>query len=179
MLVIEIGKADHGMQTKLYTMTETTLDQTAIEDCAAILRAGGLVAFPTETVYGLGASAFEALSCARIFEVKHRPADKPLLCHLASLEQAEELAYLTDTARALICRYTPGPLTLVLKKKALRTGYCFRRRRYGWTALSRQPHLPRASAGLRVPGRCTVGQSLVAPQSGYGHAGDRFVLRRD
>ena len=117
MLVIEIGKADHGMQTKLYTMTETTLDQTVIEDCAAILRAGGLVAFPTETVYGLGASAFEALSCARIFEVKHRPADKPLLCHLASLEQAEELAYLTDTARALICRYTPGPLTLVLKKK--------------------------------------------------------------
>lgn len=56
------------------------------------------------------------------------------------------------------------------EKKALRTGYCFRRRRYGWTALSRQPHLPRASAGLRVPGRCTVGQSLVAPQSGYGHA---------
>ena len=68
-------------------------------------------------MYGLGASAFNAAACARIFEVKRRPADKPLLCHLFSLEQAEEIAYLTDEARALLRRYTPGPLTLVLKKK--------------------------------------------------------------
>ena len=80
------------MQTKLYTMTETSPDRQAIEACAAALRAGGLVAFPTETVYGLGASAFNAAACARIFEVKRRPADKPLLCHLFSLEQAEEIA---------------------------------------------------------------------------------------
>lgn len=105
------------MQTKLYTMTETSPDRQAIEAWRGCPAGGRLVAFPTETVYGLGASAFNAAACARIFEVKRRPADKPLLCHLFSLEQAEEIAYLTDEARALLRRYTPGPLTLVLKKK--------------------------------------------------------------
>lgn len=86
--------------------------------CAAALRAGraGRLSRPRRCT-GLGASAFNAAACARIFEVKRRPADKPLLCHLFSLEQAEEIAYLTDEARALLRRYTPGPLTLVLKKK--------------------------------------------------------------
>lgn len=124
---------------------------------------GRLVAFPTETVYGLGASAFNAAACARIFEVKRRPADKPLLCHLFSLEQAEEIAYLTDEARAFLRRYTPGPLTLVLKKKpcvpdVVSAG--------GDTVGLRFPANPVCRAFLRAcgcPGGRAVGQSFVAP----------------
>lgn len=85
------------MQTKLYTMTETSPDRQAIEaGAAALRRAAGRLS--DRDGVRLGASAFNAAACARIFEVKRRPADKPLLCHLFSLEQAEEIAYLTDEA---------------------------------------------------------------------------------
>lgn len=150
----------------------------AIEAWRGCPAGGRLVAFPTETVYGLGASAFTRRLRA-VFEVKRRPADKPLLCHLFSLEQAEEIAYLTDEARALLRRYTPGPLTLVLKKKPWRAGRRFRRRRYGRAALSGQPRLPRVSARLRLPGGRAVGQSFVAAESGHGFAGHRRLLRCD
>lgn len=92
-------------------------DHEAIAAAAARLRAGGLVAFPTETVYGLGAHALDVAAVRRIFDAKGRPSTDPLIVHVASLAQVGELAGdMPDAARLLAARFWPGPLTLVLKK---------------------------------------------------------------
>jgi L-threonylcarbamoyladenylate synthase len=84
---------------------------------AHIIKAGGLVAFPTETVYGLGADAFNQDAVARIFSVKKRPRFDPLIVHIASLEQVEQVAAkASDTARRLIEAFWPGPLTIIVEK---------------------------------------------------------------
>ncbi len=84
---------------------------------AAIIAEGGLVAFPTETVYGLGADAFNTRAVARVFEAKARPSFDPLIVHVCSVAQAEDLARgLPDKARTLAEKLWPGPLTLVLPK---------------------------------------------------------------
>ncbi len=108
-----------------------------IDSAAAALREGKLVAFPTETVYGLGADAANATAVARIFAVKQRPANHPLIVHIASLEELPRWAALVPvTAQRLAEAYWPGPLTLLLHKA---------------------PHVPSAttggrdSIGLRVP----------------------------
>lgn len=85
---------------------------------AAIVRKGGVVAFPTETVYGLGADAFNPLAVARIFEIKNRPFFDPLIVHVANWGELQDLvASLPPRAQSLIRRFWPGPLTLVLKKR--------------------------------------------------------------
>jgi L-threonylcarbamoyladenylate synthase len=91
---------------------------------AALLAAGGLVAFPTETVYGLGADAFNPAALARIFEAKNRPRFDPLIIHISSretLEKTADLSSLAEPARqklaVLASRLWPGPLTLILPKK--------------------------------------------------------------
>ncbi len=89
-----------------------------IEEAGASIRAGRLVAFPTETVYGLGADATNARAVAEIFAAKGRPAFNPLIVHVASLEQAATLAELTTTAQALGAAFWPGPLTLVARRRA-------------------------------------------------------------
>lgn len=89
----------------------------AIAEAAAILRQGGLVAFPTETVYGLGTNALDAAAVGGIFTAKGRPADNPLIVHIASPEAAEPLARVDARARALMDAFWPGPLTLLLPKK--------------------------------------------------------------
>lgn len=81
---------------------------------AAILREGGLVAFPTETVYGLGGDARSDLAAARIFEAKGRPRFNPLIVHVASVEEAQRIARFTPEAERLASAFWPGPLTLVL-----------------------------------------------------------------
>lgn len=89
----------------------------SIKEAAELIRAGELVAFPTETVYGLGANALDAAPVARIYELKGRPATSPLIVHAASVEMARTLV--TDwppEAEQLARRYWPGPLTLVLPK---------------------------------------------------------------
>lgn len=89
----------------------------AVAHGARILRDGGLVAFPTETVYGLGADAFNQSAVARIFSVKKRPRFDPLIVHIASMEQLEQVAAgVPDTARRLIEAFWPGPLTVIVKK---------------------------------------------------------------
>jgi L-threonylcarbamoyladenylate synthase len=92
-------------------------DPLAIAAAATVLRAGGLVAFPTETVYGLGADALDPGAVRRIFEAKGRPAFNPVIVHVASLEQARRLArrWPADATR-LASRFWPGPLTLVVPK---------------------------------------------------------------
>ncbi len=102
------------METRLCLPTEENL-----AEAAAILRAGGLVAFPTETVYGLGANALDAAAVRGIFAAKGRPADNPLIVHVASPEAAQALAEVDARAEALMAAFWPGPLTLLLPKKPL------------------------------------------------------------
>jgi len=91
-----------------------------ISSAAASLMAGNLVAFPTETVYGLGADACNAQSIARIYSVKGRPTDHPLIVHIGSKEILEEWAEeIPDFATSLARDYWPGPVTLILKRSAL------------------------------------------------------------
>jgi L-threonylcarbamoyladenylate synthase len=90
----------------------------AVALAAELIRAGGLVAFPTETVYGLGANARDGEAVARIFEAKGRPRFNPLIVHLTEPEEAERLAILNEDARRLAAAFWPGPLTLVLPRKA-------------------------------------------------------------
>src|SRR5215472_3777728 len=88
-----------------------------VERAAALIRAGKLVAFPTETVYGLGANALDAAAVARIFEVKGRPRSSPLIVHVGSIEAARGLAAdWPDEAEKLALRFWPGPLTIVVPK---------------------------------------------------------------
>jgi L-threonylcarbamoyladenylate synthase len=88
-----------------------------VRRAAEVLRAGGLVAFPTETVYGLGADASSAEAVARLYAAKGRPADHPVIVHFASAEAAFAYAReIPDAARKLAARFWPGPLTMVLKR---------------------------------------------------------------
>ena len=89
-------------------------DGAAASRAAGILRAGGLVAFPTETVYGLGADAASDAAVARIFEAKGRPRVNPLIAHVSGIAEARELVEWPDSADALARAFWPGPLTLVL-----------------------------------------------------------------
>jgi L-threonylcarbamoyladenylate synthase len=87
-------------------------------EAAALLRAGELVAFPTETVYGLGADATDGRAVAAVFAAKGRPHFNPLICHLADADAAFAKVIADDRARALAARFWPGPLTLVLPRRA-------------------------------------------------------------
>jgi len=90
----------------------------AVAAAADVLRRGGLVAFPTETFYGLGADATNPAAVARIFEAKGRPPDKPLLVLVDSVEMVATVAReVSPAARRLMARYWPGPLTLVLRAR--------------------------------------------------------------
>lgn len=87
------------------------------EAAARFIKLGGIVAFPTETVYGLGAAVFDERAIAKVFEAKRRPADNPLIAHIGDLDQIGCLvAELPDNAQKFIDFFFPGPLTLVLKK---------------------------------------------------------------
>lgn len=93
-------------------------DGSSIRAAADIIKRGGLVVFPTETVYGLGANALDDAAVKSIFDAKGRPADNPLIAHVASIEDALSVASgVPDLARALFERFSPGPLTVVLAKR--------------------------------------------------------------
>jgi L-threonylcarbamoyladenylate synthase len=89
----------------------------SIARAAEILRAGGLVVMPTETVYGLGADATNPTAVARIFDAKGRPSFNPLIAHVLGLSEAEQHAHLQPIARQLAERFWPGPLTIVAPRK--------------------------------------------------------------
>ena len=91
--------------------------QEAIRHAAEALARGDIVAFPTETVYGLGANALDARAVAKVFAAKERPRFNPLIVHVPGLGEAEKYAVVTDTARMLAQAFWPGPLSLVLKKR--------------------------------------------------------------
>lgn len=91
----------------------------AIEEGAEIIKAGGIIAFPTETVYGLGCDALNSEAIKKIFKAKGRPQDNPLIVHFSSTKDMENIAYVTEDAIRLFEIFSPGPLTIVLKKKEI------------------------------------------------------------
>ena len=134
-------------------------DADALARAARRLRAGGLVAFPTETVYGLGADATNEAAVAAIYAAKGRPAHNPLIAHVASLEEARRHATFSDAATRLAEKFWPGPLTLVLP--AAPTGEVCALARAGRASLAlRMPAHPMALALIRAAGR-----PLAAPSA--------------
>ncbi len=96
----------------------TDRDLAAIEEAGRIIREGGLVAFPTETVYGLGGDAFNPRSSSRIYAAKGRPSDNPLIVHIADVADLHRVALsIPDVAYELADRFWPGPLTMIFRKK--------------------------------------------------------------
>lgn len=91
----------------------------AIKEGADIIKAGGIVAFPTETVYGLGCDALNSDAIKKIFKAKGRPQDNPLIVHFSSIKDMDKIAYVTEEALQLFKIFVPGPLTIVLKKKSI------------------------------------------------------------
>jgi L-threonylcarbamoyladenylate synthase len=134
-------------------------DSAGIAEAARVLATGGLVAFPTETVYGLGADATDAQAVARLYEAKERPTFNPLIAHLADVDAARRIGRLNAVAQRLAEKFWPGPLTLVVP------------------ALPRCPVCDLARAGLdtvalRVPAHAVarpllaaVGKPVVAPSA--------------
>ena len=105
------------MTTEVLRVDREHPDAGAIERAASCLRRGGLVAFPTETVYGLGVHALDRAALLRLFEAKQRPANDPLIVHVASLEDARGLVSdVPEWARQLAARFWPGALTLVMRR---------------------------------------------------------------
>ena len=108
------------METKLVQLERSHLKKEDFAEAAALLRAGRLVAFPTETVYGLGGDALDESAAAKIYQAKGRPSDNPLIVHIADIEALKELAVdIPEAAYRLAERFWPGPLTMILKKSAL------------------------------------------------------------
>ena len=105
------------MNTKIFEMSPELTDASAIAEAAEILRSGGLVAFPTETVYGLGGNATDASAATKIYAAKGRPSDNPLIVHIASPEDAEQYAVTNEVYYRLAKAFMPGPLTVILPKK--------------------------------------------------------------
>jgi L-threonylcarbamoyladenylate synthase len=106
--------------TKVATLSLESPDLQVISEAADILRSGGLVAFPTETVYGLGADALNADAVRKVFEAKGRPADNPLIVHIADRKQLFDLADdIPEKGQRLAKEFWPGPLTLVVHRTFL------------------------------------------------------------
>lgn len=94
------------------------------KDAAKILKEGGLIAFPTETVFGLGVIFDNEASYKRLIDVKRRPPEKPFTLMLSDIEQIEKYAYVNDKARKLISSFMPGQFTIILKAKENLPSYC-------------------------------------------------------
>jgi L-threonylcarbamoyladenylate synthase len=105
------------LKTTIIMVDKKNPELKKIKIAATIIRNGGLVAFPTETVYGLGANTFDTEAVSKIFKAKNRPYDNPTIVHISDPEAVYQLARnVPDTVKALTTRFWPGPLTLLLKK---------------------------------------------------------------
>ncbi|NFP92912.1 L-threonylcarbamoyladenylate synthase [Clostridium sporogenes] len=106
------------MKTKVVRLNENNIDEHVISKAGNILRQGGLVVFPTETVYGLGANALDKDAVKKIFEAKGRPQDNPLIVHISKVKDIEKLVEeIPPIAQKLMDKFWPGPMTIILKKK--------------------------------------------------------------
>lgn len=105
------------LKTELYKIDPERIDTDALDACAAAIRRGGLVAFPTETVYGLGADATDKEAAVKIYAAKGRPSDNPLIIHVADPADAERYAFTSPLYYKLAASFMPGPLTVILPKR--------------------------------------------------------------
>ena len=105
------------MNTEIIRINPDLSLDTQLEYPARVIKAGGLVVFPTETVYGLGADGTNADAASKVYQAKGRPSDNPLIIHIASPEWAEKYAYTNETYYRLAEAFMPGPLTVVLEAK--------------------------------------------------------------
>ena len=104
------------METKVAIIKDINKDIKLIEEAGAIIRDGGIVAFPTETVYGLGANALDEEAVKKIFIAKGRPQDNPLIVHVCSKNISELVKEVPEVAQRMIDKFWPGPLTIILEK---------------------------------------------------------------
>ncbi len=105
------------MNTQVIKIDKNNIDHDEMKKLGKIIANGGLVAFPTETVYGLGANAFDDQACKNIYIAKGRPSDNPLIVHFADIESVEETVWsISEDAKKLFHCFSPGPLTVILKK---------------------------------------------------------------
>ena len=108
------------MKTEIIRITDRSVNNDRLlSKAASIIKNGGLVVFPTETVYGLGADGTNAEAANKIFSAKGRPSDNPLIIHVAAPEDAERYVYVNDTYKRLAERFMPGPLTVVLPAREI------------------------------------------------------------
>ncbi|MBU5486131.1 threonylcarbamoyl-AMP synthase [Clostridium sp. MSJ-11] len=108
------------METKVVFLDEHDMDEASLMECGKVIREGGLVAFPTETVYGLGANALDGNAVKKIFIAKGRPQDNPLIVHVADIESIKPLVKkIPKVAEKLMESFWPGPLTIILEKTDL------------------------------------------------------------
>lgn len=107
-------------ETLISKIDKNNIDIAEIKKHAQILKNGGTVIFPTETVYGLGANAIDSKNVKKIYEAKGRPSDNPLIVHIGRIEQLDELVSdISEKTKLLMERFWPGPLTIIMKKKDL------------------------------------------------------------
>ena len=107
------------MHTKVFRITDPLVAVTELREAAAVLRKGGLVVFPTETVYGLGGNGLSADAAERIYAAKGRPSNNPLIIHVHHPAEADKYAHTGELYRRLAAAFMPGPLTVVLPKRDL------------------------------------------------------------
>ncbi|MBR4719901.1 MAG: threonylcarbamoyl-AMP synthase [Lachnospiraceae bacterium] len=111
------------MDTKIVKIDENAIDHEAIKAAGDVIKKGGLVAFPTETVYGLGGNALDPGASRKIYEAKGRPSDNPLIVHIYRMEDLYEVAAdVSNDAIKLADKFWPGPLTMIFNKKAIVPG---------------------------------------------------------
>ncbi|NMM61555.1 threonylcarbamoyl-AMP synthase [Clostridium sp. P21] len=105
------------MNTKIQMLDEENLDRNILMEAAKVIKESGLVAFPTETVYGLGGNALDPIAVKKIFEAKGRPQDNPVIAHIADFEEIKPLVKeIPEVAKKLMEKFWPGPMTLILHK---------------------------------------------------------------
>lgn len=108
------------MDTVIRKIDVNNIDREVMEEASQVLNRGGMVAFPTETVYGLGADALDEKASAKIYAAKGRPSDNPLIVHISDIEQLDKLVCeIPDNAKKLMDAFWPGPMTLIFKKSGL------------------------------------------------------------
>jgi len=105
------------VKTVVIKIDPKNVDLSRLREVAEIARRGGLVAFPTETVYGLGTNAFKEDAVRRLFEVKRRPPDNPVSVLISEIDQIDDLAHTNEIAEKLVDAFFPGPITVVMKAK--------------------------------------------------------------
>ena len=108
------------METRIIKIDRERIDEGLMEEAATIIRKGGTVAFPTETVYGLGANGLDEEAVKKIYKAKGRPSDNPLILHISSMEELKPLVdEISEEARLCIEKFWPGPLTIIFKKSGM------------------------------------------------------------